>query len=261
MPDDVSDFGGCGNGVDEISKFVPVFFGVEVILAGAVACAGVVAGERSERVATHEAEVGEGGIGDFGDGGEQPGELGAGFVDDDVDESEVAPAAQGFVAMAGIEPARVADFNCNKVVGELVAGGVEEGVGAFTGSEPGWELEQPGSEFAGGAEGVDGMTLHAEQLFDGPALRVFALAGDGFVDLDVHDETVGRIVSPFLEIANGLEGMEGGVDLDEGEVAGVDAELVAFGQAGRVETGLVGPGGGAGEDVHRDFRGGLIRDA
>ena len=73
----------------------------------------------------HEPEVGEGGIGDDGDGGEQPGDLGAGFVDDHVDEVELAPAGQGFVAAVGSEPARVADLDGHELAGELVAGDVE----------------------------------------------------------------------------------------------------------------------------------------
>ena len=57
--------------------------------------------------------------------GSSPVIFGAGFVDDDVDEVELAPAGQGFVAAVGSEPARVADLDGHEVAGELVAGDVE----------------------------------------------------------------------------------------------------------------------------------------
>ena len=113
------------------------------------------------------------------------------------------------------------------------------------------ELEEEQAEFAGFAEGLERVYELGEV---GVAVLEALEVGDALRRFEAEAKVGRGLGEPAFCEFYCWEGAEGVVDLDRGQLGGVELEELFGGEFGRVEVGLpggVGPAGGSGEDLQR----------
>src|SRR5829696_932544 len=201
-------------------------------------------------VAAVEADDREGGGGGFGDGGDRGAEA-LGHVDADEGEVVLAEEGQGAVAVVvGGHPGGVAELDADLVAGEAVADGGQLLAAGAAGGEPLRLLHQDGAELAGRVQGEEGVAEAApdlglavgrqmrgveaflvavlggdlvEQVL-GDGLAAGGVAGEEAERLDVEDEVGRGALDPQAGLLLAGQVVVGGVDLDDRELGGVEAQ-------------------------------------